>query len=37
MKIADIRIRPVSAERRYTSRKHLPLGQSHADPIVFSR
>ena len=36
MKIADIRIHPVSAERRFTSHKHLSVEQTNADPVVFS-
>src|SRR5688572_22435889 len=36
MKITDIRIHAVSAERRFTSHKHLSLDQAHRDPVVFS-
>lgn len=36
MNIADIRIHAVSAERRYTSQKHLSLQHAAADPVVVS-
>ncbi|MDQ3701523.1 MAG: hypothetical protein M3442_11480, partial [Chloroflexota bacterium] len=36
MKVADVRIHAVSAERRYTSQKHLSLQHAASDPVVVS-